>query len=207
VVLITPHFVFVHMPKTGGSFIRELLLDGQEVGELHATWNSIPPEYEHLPIFAVIRNPWDWYVSWHHFQAGLEDWERDEWLTYSSQGRLSFEMTVLRACGESIDRPHWHLDWMHQRDWDYYTLKWWLTFGMLERRGRTVEVGRFENLREDFIAFLDRHELSGNREAVLEAPAVNPSERGPYQDYYSSKLRDLVGHKSRVLIEKFGYEF
>jgi hypothetical protein len=207
-VLITPHFVFIHMPKTGGSFIRSFL-DGEEVGGLHATWNAIPPEYEHLPVFAVIRNPWDWYVSWHHFQAGLEEQQRDEWMMFSSQGRLSFEMTVLRACGKSIDRPLWKLDWMWRRDWDYYCLVWWLTFGMLENRGRAVEVGRFENLRDDFLSFLDRHELAGSglREAVLDSPAVNPSERGPYQDYYSPELRDLVGRKCRLLIEKFGYEF
>jgi hypothetical protein len=72
-----------------------------------------------------------------------------------------------------------------------------------------VEVGRFENLREDFIAFLARHNASTPAlvEALRTAAVENPSERGPYRDHYDGELRDLVADRARVIVERFGYRF
>ena len=55
---------------------------------------------------------------------------------------------------------------------------------------------RFENLREDFVAFLDRHQIASDalREAILTGPPSNPSEgRGHSRTYYDDETRELVG--------------
>ena len=55
---------------------------------------------------------------------------------------------------------------------------------------------RFENLREDFVAFLDRHQIASTalREAILTSPPSNPSEgREHYRAYYDDETRELVG--------------
>lgn len=74
-MLIHERFVFLHVPKTGGTFIRHAL--GQELpscralpgmpGSAHWGWDRIPPEAADLPVLAFVRNPWDWYVSWYSF--------------------------------------------------------------------------------------------------------------------------------------------
>jgi hypothetical protein len=58
-----------------------------------------------------------------------------------------------------------------------------------------VDKGRFETLREDFVAFLDRHQVGNDalRQAVLTDPPHNVTEsRGHYRDYYDAELRDIV---------------
>lgn len=65
-MLITPDFVFVHMPKTGGTFVvsvlKKLYPNAIEL-EKHGTCSDIPPQYAHLPIVSILRNPFDRYVS------------------------------------------------------------------------------------------------------------------------------------------------
>jgi hypothetical protein len=62
-VYVTPEFVFLHVPKTGGSYVRthvpELVYERQ-----HGRACEIPERFKHLPRYAFVRNPWDWYVSW-----------------------------------------------------------------------------------------------------------------------------------------------
>jgi len=67
-------FVFLHVPKTGGMFIRDALgrelpsgsyRDDQE--SLHAERHEIPEPYQTASILMFVRNPWDWYVSLYHF--------------------------------------------------------------------------------------------------------------------------------------------
>ena len=70
-MLIYDRFVFLHMPKTAGSFLSQALREelGPPVRELetHTGWDQIPPEAAGRPVLMYVRNPWDWYVSWYHF--------------------------------------------------------------------------------------------------------------------------------------------
>lgn len=71
-MLITPDFVFVHMPKTGGSFVARMLRmaygdRATEYGDKHATCEQIPASECDKPILSVVRSPWDRYVSQYHY--------------------------------------------------------------------------------------------------------------------------------------------
>lgn len=71
-MLITPDIVFIHMPKTGGTFITEMLrlvygARAVETGQKHATCNEIPMAERGKPILSVIRSPFDRYVSQYHY--------------------------------------------------------------------------------------------------------------------------------------------
>jgi hypothetical protein len=208
-VLIAKDFVFVHVPKTGGKFIRKVCrehLDCRFESRDHTPWDRAPD----LPIYSVIRNPWDWYVSWFHHHsrrdARRDAWRHPLWEKLFDSGRRNFAETVKAHCNPPPGMV-W-FDRARERGWDIYTSWFWRLAGSGAKEGR-VEVGRFENLREDFIAFLERHNASTPDliEAVRTAPAENPSERGRYQDYYDDELRDLVGHRARVIVDMFGYRF
>ena len=76
--------------------------------------------------------------------------------------------------------------------------------------GRSVEVGRFEHLRDDFLSFLERNEVPAPAEfieAVRASPPRHGSRRGAYEDYYDDELRELVAHRARHVIAEHGYEY
>jgi hypothetical protein len=87
-MLLTDKFVFVHLPKTGGTFVKRtmaqvygikhrrtawdrlmLKLRGVpfEVGGKHDPCSAIPPAYRHLPIVSSYRNPYALVVSHYRF--------------------------------------------------------------------------------------------------------------------------------------------
>ncbi len=68
----TEDFVYIHMPKTAGTFVAHILarVYGDDrlrnVGR-HGTASDIPPEYAGLPIVSTLRNPYERYVSQYRF--------------------------------------------------------------------------------------------------------------------------------------------
>ena len=235
-MLITKHFVFLHMPKTGGSFVRQVcrrelpsdwLLHNPESG-FHVGHDAIPEEHRRLPVLCFVRNPWDWYVSWYHDRVQREverhEQARAAWWTYLfDSGRADFREMVVNACtGRPFDRlpeggaaqqevalPRW-VEVMRERGVDHYTARFLLLSGTEDRREPPVEVGRFENLRADLLSFLERHDIpvpDGFRAALLRESPVRSSDRGPYGDYYDDELRDLVAAKAKPIIDRYGYRF
>ena len=105
-MVITDKFVYIHKPKTGGSFVTDALLALYDTkwtrlshlrlalfgkisfhnhfGELkmtsakHAGCSLIPKGELSKPIVSTIRNPFDYYVS--QFEFGW--WKRKEWMKY-----------------------------------------------------------------------------------------------------------------------------
>lgn len=76
-MIITRDFVYLHVPKTGGSFVTSILLrvgemvpefQVQEINEeKHAGVKGIPEEHRHKPRVMNIRNPYDHLVSRYEF--------------------------------------------------------------------------------------------------------------------------------------------
>lgn len=65
-MIVTESFVFIHMHKTGGQTLNEIVKrcveDCRDIG-YHYPRSEIPPEFANLPVVGLVRNPWDWYVS------------------------------------------------------------------------------------------------------------------------------------------------
>jgi hypothetical protein len=198
-VIITKHFGFIHIPKTGGTFITHLCREHlprewilYDPPKVHSRYDEVPPDFAELPMLCFVRNPWDWYVSWYHFV--LERRREKQGLLWSSffgSGRNDFKQTIRNACtmrnfdsepeGSPNSEPKW-ASAMRDLDVDYYTAIHWLSAGIGVEPGG-VEVGRFEKLREDFLAFLERHKVpidQAFREAVRDTPPVRPP-LGPRQ--------------------------
>lgn len=73
-MIITDKFVFVHLHKSGGTFVGKTILElfpqARQIG-YHYPITMIPPEFQNLPVLGVVRNPWDFYVSYYAFQKSL----------------------------------------------------------------------------------------------------------------------------------------
>lgn len=102
-MIFTDRFVYVHQPKTGGTFVTAVLFRLHELrwtrwthlrsafrvnlvhrnkyGTLvynnhkHGGRGAIPPEQRHKPVLATVRNPYDLYVSQYEFGW----WKRREY--------------------------------------------------------------------------------------------------------------------------------
>ena len=228
-MLITPYFVFIHVHKTGGKFIKSVCRDYLPPDWIlphrwddHAGIRQIPKQHSDLPVFAVVRNPWDWYVSWYHFTRQRERWQTDydnaaEWRWAFDSGHATFKQAVAALCGEAIpdaersgpaEEPGW-VEKARGHDWDLYSHWCHIVLRDGPQTGR-IEVGRYERLTTDFLDFLRRHEVPIGKpfaHALQAAPRVNTSERGPYRRYYDDELRDLVRYKARSIVDTYGYEF
>jgi hypothetical protein len=175
-VLVTREFVFVHVPKTGGSFMRaaiEQAVPAEDLGD-HVPYSKLPAEYRHLPAIGFIRDPLAWYVSWfEHMQrhppkrGEVPDLGYEELLAGDFRGfvRESFRMTP-----------------------DF------CTWEFSRQLTGASDVGRAERLREDFLAFLDRHTIRNEklRECVATLEPLNVGGYGDFERYYDAETRGLV---------------
>jgi hypothetical protein len=198
-MLITPQFLFLHIPKTGGVFLRTACYKHFDCvpetdDSTHWTYEQIPEEFRHLPRFALVRNPWDWYVSWYAYM--LEN-EREALKDLLDDGFSSF-----------VERSF--LDPMYQRPRPgpgIYMYHVHLTVGPM--RNPQAELGRNERLAEDFLSFLASHGIEepvGLRDDLY-GPRQNTSNRGDYRDYYDEPSMQLVKDACLPLIDKFDYTF
>lgn len=217
-MLMTSHFVFLHVPRTGGRFLRKLCFEHLPASSFipndlprGARFAELEDDFSDLPMFAVVRNPWDWYVSWYHNMTQVEPGQRSGpiWETGFSRGESDFATTVRRACtGERFESPRTS-PLMSSLGVDHYTALHTWTTG--EESGRSkVEILRFELLREDFQAFLSRHGVPVDErflEALHNDPPVGTSDRRPYPEYYDSELRELVRESAAPIVTAHGYEF
>jgi hypothetical protein len=222
-MLVTDSFVFLHVPKTAGTFIKTVIRAHLPVIDrrvaMHAPYDSLPRQWRHLPGFYVVRNPWDWYVSWFHWtmELGRRRAERGQGLRDGSEkkavwenlllsGQVDFREAVHRACTSDFDHPLSPL--MRQEGIDFYSAHVkTITGSVLDRPDYTAL--KFERLKRPLLRFLRAHaEVSPSLvAAVHDDPPERPSEHGDYRAYYDDELRALVGDKTRWLCERFDYKF
>jgi len=174
-MLITKHFVFVHLQKAGGNFVKavceqNLPPDWLVPNDLddHTSFQRLPAEHSHLPVFSLIRNPWDW----HDYRAGGRGGVR---------GNLGHARPAAALdAGDARAR----LGPLHA-----------LVLAARRSRGRGGKSGG--GARRDTSRGLHRipgaSRGAGRRhvpDAVRAMPATNTSDRGQYREYYDDRLRD-----------------
>jgi hypothetical protein len=228
-MIATDHFVFLHLHKSGGTFVNQWLArnfpDARRLG-YHLPRTMVPPDLAHLPVIGLIRNPWSYYVSWFTFQAEMKR-PNALFRILSDDGRLGFEPTIRAMLGLGSGGAHL----------DAIMAALPLTYG---KRGLNLPSGEIARIRGSglgFYAFLHDYLYAGDPPAtvarmeamrdalppMIEAtgavltpqakaelgtlPAVNRSNHRPYGEYYGPALRDLVGERDAPVIERYGYAF
>lgn len=190
--------MFLHVPKTGGTWIREILkkvgnLELQDVGEQHLNWRwsrEIAPRYDR---FTIVRNPWEWYASyWAH--RCRERWE-PYWLTIDKDcWSYSFPnfINMVRA---------YHPGFLGRLYRDYFPPE--------DEVHEGFEYFRTRTLTEQFIDYLERMHLPFNPDALRAVPPCNSIahlHRVRKAVKYTAELTKVVGRSEEELIEQFGFE-
>ena len=231
-MLVTDKFVFLHLPRSGGTFvsevIRQFFASAHEIG-YHLPRVALPAEYSHLRVLGTVRNPWAFYVSWYcHQQANSrhgplisflsEDWKLDFIQTTRNALNLGViedrKLNVLvQALPDRFDYERRHVanftkDVMRKirgSGLGLYTFR----FNQMFEPTDDVYFCRVEALRSDLMAFCEKIGVANDalRSYVLDSEKKNISEHLHYSTYYTPELAELVLIRDRPLIERFGYVF
>ena len=230
-MIVTDKFVFVHLPRSGGTFVSEVIRkffpSAHEIGH-HLPRELLPREYSHLPVLGTVRNPWEFYVSLYHYV-----YPRDaasilvSWM--SENGRLGFIGSIrnvlnllvnderldvlIEMLPEHVDYSRRHIpnvtkDAMRRvrgTGVGYYTFRFNQMFGNAD----DVFFCRLETLRQDLVAFFEGIGAATDelRDYVLRLDKKNIAKHLHYSTYYTPELAELVLIRDRPLIERFGYFF
>jgi len=229
-MIVTERFVFLHLHKSGGSFVNECLLrhlPGARQAGYHLPARLIPEAARALPVLGLVRNPWSYYVSWFSFQ---QQRPRPNALfrVLSDDGRLGFPATIrnmldlgrndvllARLMGElpreygrsGLNLPGFALASIRGSALGFYS---WLYGYMYAGAAGPVHLGRMEDLPGAVISLLEAAGCAPGdamREHLLHSRPVNPSQHGAYGRYYDSELQARVADQDALVIGRHGYAF
>jgi hypothetical protein len=196
-------FIFIHIPKTGGTSIAEpgdgsrgsgALLkclgehDYVQPGHIRAVGlkSRLQDDWDSYFKFAFVRNPWDRLVSLYHYF--LQDQDK----TGTALGRRIAECRDFPDFCSKMDEleldPHFDQQVSYLVDYEGSLL---------------VDcIGRFETLESDFSSICRRLGLPGIR-----LPHHRRSRHDEYRAYYDKSSRELVGFRYANDVEALKYIF
>ena len=228
--------IFIHLPKTGGSTLRKFLRANLRWSELemptaHRAWWHRP--YSMCPTriskgkqpLIFVRNPWDFYVSFwaydsrkfnprstnifaelHGKSNNFEDF-LNNMLLGDSNSRFRLPQKVELPLVQIL------------RDYDIGMLTYFyfymtiqnptsLNMGKLDlsKQKLNAKTYKLERLNQDFETIFGASSRVGKKFRSTGRENVSERKR-KFQVYYNSKLKELVRHKERYIIEKFNYKF
>lgn len=176
-MVLGSNFIFVHVPKTGGTSISQAL-GGRSPGHvysLHCPLSAM--RVRNRRAFGFVRNPWDWKVSIYAYKTADDDPERFRHWLFNESMMLKDDFKRRKIAP------------MQRRSQMY-----WLD--------GCYRIGRFERLAQDFEAICDRIGIA--RDPL---PHLNGSDPRDYRGFYDGKAVDFVTRHSAAEIDLFGYRF
>ena len=229
-MIVTDRFVFLHLHKSGGSFVNECILrhvPGARQAGYHLPASLIPEASSQLPVIGLVRNPWSFYVSWFSFQQQRPR-QNALFRVLSDNGRLGFSGTIhnmldlgrddallSRLVGalpreygtRGLNLPGFALDPIRGSSLGFYS---YLYEYMYSGGGARVRIGRMEHLAQELPGLFAGAGYACSaalREYLLHAPRLNSSEHSSYGSYYDPALRDRVAVQDAPVIARHGYGF
>jgi hypothetical protein len=228
-MIVTDRFVFLHLHKSGGTFVNQALLrfvaSARQIG-YQLPRSMVPPQYTDLPLLGLVRNPWSYYVSWYSFQARRTR-QNPLFLVLSEGGRLGFADTLrnmldLGAGGRllndvqaalpaaytnrGLNLPGFALEPLRASGCGFYSF----LYRYLYEGAGLLHIGRMEYLRHDLVSMLaavGQPVSSGMHAYITAEPAKNVSDHKAYTSYYDASLRDLVAERDAEVIARHAYSF
>tara|TARA_R110001592_G_scaffold130031_4_gene343035 strand:- start:12141 stop:12716 length:576 start_codon:yes stop_codon:yes gene_type:complete len=182
------NFLFIANTKTGSTSIQNCLnlyKSEHKITPKHCTLKII---YKNFPFikdyfkFTIVRNPFDWVVSWYFYRKKVKNENNTRDITFK--------------------------EWLSDENSSAYNVKGiGLTLSQFDMISGIENVninfiGKFENLQEDFNIACDKIGI-----LQQELPHANKSKHKCYTEYYDDETRQIVAEKYAKDIEYFGYKF
>ena len=226
-MVITDKLLFLHLHKSGGTFVNQLLLrcvpSARHIG-YHLPYGQTPAVYRRLPVVGTVRSPWAYYVSWYHFQAN-QPVPNILFQICSDRGKLGFVGTVTNLVNLADDEPR--LERLRE-GLPAHFLNHGLNLtkacvGQLREAGlgfysflhRRLYAGasdpmiiQSENLRDGLRSALSQLGHLPNHcvdRFLKEVPPLNVSRHEAPPFYFDDELAALVGKRDSEVIDRYGY--
>jgi hypothetical protein len=229
-MIVTPRFVFLHLHKSGGTFVNAGLMrfvPGARHLGYHLPRSMIPAQFASLHLLGLVRNPWSYYVSWYSFQRSRPQ-PNALFQTLSACGTLDFTETVRNLlnldrdtglldqlvavlprayANQGLNLPGFALAPIRGSGLGFYSFLYRYLYGP---DVAAVKLARMEQLRTELPAALAEigETLTDDlREYIAAAPALNTSEHDAYSRFYDDELAALVAERDQLVIARHGYAF
>lgn len=228
-MIVCNKFVFLHLHKSGGSFVNKLILSSipyaRQLG-YHLPYSQLPASYRRLSVLGSVRNPWAYYVSWYAFQSQISQ-PNPLFLWASDQKRLNFEATIERLLDIGIDDSAFEqvqallaknfsnsglnltqacLQKLKGQQCGFYTF----LYHHLYAGADNLHIVRLEHLKEELLHYFSTMAVEPQQKLIAylkKAPRVNCSQHNDYQAYYSDTLRQRIEIMDGELIARYQYQF
>lgn len=229
-MIVTPSFVFLHLHKSGGTFVNTGLMrfvEGARHVGYHLPRSMIPPQFAALPVLGLVRDPWSYYVSWYSFQRARPR-PNALFQAASHGGTLDFKATVrnmlsLGRDDDLLDRvlaalpagytnqglnlPSAALAPIRGSGRGFYSYLYRYLYGP---DLTTVRLARMDHLRTELPPLLEstgKPVPAALRAYIESAPALNTSQHAPPRQLYDAELAQLVAERDDLVISRHGYAF
>lgn len=228
-MIATRRFVFLHLHKSGGSFVNRFLrqcFPEAKVLGYHLPREYLPAQFRDAPLLGTVRNPWDYYVSWYAFQAAMAT-PNALFRTLSEERRLDAAGTIrnlvtlaeqpdllARVVAElpevfpnrGINLTRACLAPLAGSGLGFYSFMYRRMYGA----GDDVRLVRTHELRAalpNALRALGTEPDAAMLEYLRSSPPLNAGRHAPYPDYYDAALRELVANRDAALISRHGFSF
>ncbi|MFQ3190862.1 MAG: tetratricopeptide (TPR) repeat protein [Paraglaciecola sp.] len=235
-MIITERFVFIHMHKTGGQTLNNIIkrcIPKHQVIGYHYPCKEVPAKSIALPLVGMVRNPWDWYISWYAFNNGPK--LRNPLfaiVSHNGQANLNTTISNLINLGSDTAMSQQHRQQLIQvlpetlqqnrgvgltkddiRNFSdnnngYYSWMFQRMFG--DYKSDQTHIGKFENLQQDFLGIMQHLAVEQTpclQDEFNKRERKNVSQHSHYSHYYDTPLQRLVAEKEQRLIDNFNYRF
>lgn len=226
-MIATDRLVFLHLHKSGGTFVNSLLMrcvpSAVPIG-YHFPYREVPDAFRDRPVLGTVRNPWAYYVSWYHFQANQPK-PNILFRICSNEGQLGFAATVANLVGLAGDEPRMALleqglpetyrarglnltkacvAELRERRVGFYSFLYERLYAGAAKP-RVMKVERLREELRDALAALGQLPNSCAERFLAEAPPLNVSTHRAPSHYYDPDLAALVAERDAKIIERYCY--
>ena len=219
-------FIFIHIPKTGGSSLEKFLcnsvankvtVEGDST-HVYCEFQDCQIKHDYIDYyhdmygekikdyykFAIVRNPYDLIMSLYFFY-NHDGFDRNKFISYVEEDRNSFisQERVLQ-CQLQCNQTGKYSDYNHFRQYKYVTYKNRIDCNIIRYENFIEELKQIECLKSyDFNNYPKINCGSFTRE--YNSHPILP-DRPQYACYYDEQLYELVYDKFKEDFETFNYK-
>ncbi|MEN8805742.1 MAG: sulfotransferase family 2 domain-containing protein [Wenyingzhuangia sp.] len=201
----TKKFVFIHVPKCGGSSIQKCNYFNCWSGSSHLTlenYHKLIFNSNSYKYYSIVRNPWSRmlsvYTYWKQMTPNHKYYRFDkEACKVIQDNDMSFKEFIVKLLEPKV---YFHI--VGDPNKEMVHLRSQYSFFTVGGQYKMDFVGRMENLQEDFDFICE--DIGIPRQ---ELPHVNKSSHKQYTEYYDDETIDVISKVYKDDIERFNYKF
>jgi hypothetical protein len=224
-MILTDKFIFIHLQKCAGTFVREYIQDNFPDWERTKREHNGVKDIQSLRnriVFGTIRNPWEWYVSMYIARLSVQG---PFAALYGSTFKQFLENSLFKNQKRHVHDLNFSI--IRKLDIGTYSFRYIMCYAkrpdlvfkkynkvdLISNHDNWIGVDylcRVEYLNQEIVRLFSKYDidLTDNQVAGLNRfEKKNTSNHGNYHEYYDEESSNWVAQKDKLIIEKYRYTF